>query len=92
MLPKCKVCLCLTQLTGYERDVQMGERSCELRPCEVCEISPKFQAGRLKYGTSIVNTHCLVQFKTDLTGKMKSMLYETLLYSVYKTETTQGSP
>lgn len=92
MLPQCKVGPCLTQLTAYERDVQMGKRLRELRPCEACEISPKFLAGRPQYGTPIVSTRCLAQFKTDLTGKMESMLYEALLYSVYKTETTQGSP
>lgn len=91
MLPQRKVCPCLTQLTAYERDVQMGKRLRELRPYDSCEISPKFLAGRPQYGTSIVSTCCLAQFKTDLTGKMESMLYEALLYSVYKTETTQGS-
>lgn len=84
MLPKGKVCLCLTQLTAYERAVQMGKRLRELRPRGMCELSLKFQAGCLQYGTSVVNTHCLVQFKTSLTGKIKSMLCETLQYSVHK--------
>lgn len=90
MLPKGKVCLCLTQLTAYERAVQMGKRLRELRPRGMCEVSLKFQAGCLQYGTSVVNTHCLVQFKTSLTGKIKSMLCETLQYSVHKMETTRG--
>lgn len=39
--------LCLTQLTAYERDVQMEKSSREPRPRGMCEISLKFQAGQL---------------------------------------------
>lgn len=39
ILPEGKVCLCLTQLTAYERDVQMGKRLRDLKPPGMCEIS-----------------------------------------------------